>query len=77
MYLQPNLCTQIPQSAKFCTLYELILFELTMKFKIAQAIEKASWCIKFECNDRSALFPGKGVSDLETCMDYSALPEQR
>ena len=48
-----------------------------MKFKIAQAIEKASWCMKFECNDRSALFAGKGVSDLETCMDYSALPEQR
>jgi hypothetical protein len=51
---------------------------LTIKFKIAQAIEKASWyqpwCIKLECNDRSAIFVGKGVSDLETCTDYFALP---
>ena len=59
------------------SVHEHILFELTIKFKIAQAIEKASWCIKLECNDRSAIFVGKGVSDLETCTDYFALQGQR
>ena len=58
------------------SVYEHILFELTIKFKIAQAIEKASWCIKLECNDQSAIFAGKGVSDLETCTDYFAIPGQ-